>query len=241
MALLSQAERHRFMNKPDSHEQDSDRVVSTTGEPGNAAPCTPARPPTEMFLQYPPQEWAVLQVKNLNLFPANFGFDKNEWLSDEIGPRQVFTAMAAAFRWDENILKWFLESENILWMFSKGGKPTGEGKYFHQNITRKTKIIGMLPFILFPDFVYYGAHGQRNLDFYGKQLWTPEEARSTSYSEHAPNDFDWSRKKILLEVLFRGSAHDSLLFFNANNSFMSMFADVNSVALRQSRIEQWAA
>ena len=190
MALLSQAERHRFMNKPNSPEQDSDRDVSTTGEPGNAAPCTPVT-----LLQYPPHEWAVLQVKNLNLLPAKFGFDTDEWLGDELGPHRVFTAMAEAFRWDTTQLTWFLKSENILWMFSKGGKPTGDGIYFHENITKKTKIIGMLPFRLFPDFVYDGTHGQCNMDLYGKPLWTPEEARSTSYSEHAPNGFDWSQKK----------------------------------------------
>ena len=138
---------------------------------------------------------ALLRVKNLNLLPAKFGFDKNECLSDEIGTRQVFTAMAEAFHWDTTQLTWFLKSENILWMFSKGEKPTGDGIYFHENITKKTKIIGMLPFALFPDFVYDGAHGQCNMDLYGKPLWTPEEARSTSYSEHAPNGFDWSQKK----------------------------------------------
>ena len=190
MALLSQAERHRFMNKPDSPEQDSDRDVSTTGEPGNAAPCTPARPPTGLFLQYPPHEWAVLQVKNLNLLPAKFGFDENEWLDDEIGPRRVFTAMAEAFRWDVKTFQWFLKSENILWMFSKGGKATGDGIYYHKNITGKKKVIGMLPFKLFPDFLYRQTHDQSRAHLYGKALFTPEEARSTSYSDNAPKGFD---------------------------------------------------
>ena len=74
-------------------------------------------------------------------------------------------------------LTWVLNRKNKLWMFSKGGKATGNGIYFDENITTKTKVIGMLQFKLFPDFLYNGTHDQSGAHLYGKPLFTPEEPR----------------------------------------------------------------
>ena len=42
------------------------------------------------------------------------------------------------------------------------------------------------------DFLYNGIHAQSGAHLGGKPLFTPEEARSTSCSGHAPRGFDWS-------------------------------------------------
>ena len=134
---------------PDGPEQDSDSDAATTGEPGNAAPSAPAPPPAEQSIQYPLHEWAVVRMKNLNLIPAKFGFDREQWPGEEPGPHQVFTFMAQAFEWEPTQLEWFLKSKDILWAFSQGGKAEGDGRYYHNHITRNTKVIGMLPLRLF--------------------------------------------------------------------------------------------
>ena len=121
-------------------------------------------------------------MKNLNLIPAKFGFDTEEWPGDEPGPNQVFTVVAQAFHWDTTQLEWFQKRKDILWAFSKGGKAAGAGRYYHEHITRKTKVIGMLPLRLIPDFRNLGTHHQSGADLLGKALFTQDEARSTSYS-----------------------------------------------------------
>ena len=208
------------ITKPDSPEQDSDSDVSTTGEPSNAAPFAPAQPPTELL---PLHEWGVLKLKNLNALPAKLGFDSKEWPGDELGAQRIFRAMAEAFSWDTTDFNWFLNSENILWTFSKSSKPTGAGRYYHEHITGKTKVVGMLPFKLFPDFQRMEAHHQSKALLFGKTLFTPAEARSTSYSGNAPKGFDWSKKVILLEIVSQGTAHAALLAFNKNKKSVYFF------------------
>ena len=162
-------------------------------------------------------------MKNLDLIPAKTGFNTAEWPGDEPGPNQVFTVMAQAFHWDTTQLEWFLKSKDILWAFSKGGKAEGDGRVYHNHITRNTKVIGMLPLRLFHAFANLGTHRQSGADLLGKALFTKDEARSTSYTGNAPKGYDWSKKAILLEIFSRGSANDTLIAFNDHKRFSVFF------------------
>ena len=228
------------ITKPDTPQQNSDSEDSTTDEPGNAALSAPVQPPTGVPLQYNPNDWALLRIKNLNVIPAKFKFDTEKWPGDDNGAHRVIKAMAEAFAWSDPELTWFRRSEKILWKFSKGAKPNVNGKYFHDNITGKTKIFGLLPFKLFPKFLYDGIHEESKKPLYGKTLFTAEEARSTSYSANTPKGWDWSKKKILLEVFFQGTARDSLEAFSVNSKFRNFFS-TDSLHLRHSRIVEWNA
>ena len=228
------------ITKPDTPEQDSDSDDLPTNEPGNAAPTAPAQPPAGVPLRYDPKHWALLRIKNLNVIPAKFKFDIDEWPGDDNGTNRLIKTMAKAFVWSDPQLTWFQSSKNILWKFSKGGKANADGKHFHDNITGKAKICGLLPFKLFPEFLYEGIHEDSKKPLYGKALFTVEEARSTSYSAYTPKGWDWSKKKILLEVFFQGNAIDGLQAFSGNSKFRTFF-NTDTLHLRHSRIVEWTA
>ena len=177
------------------------------------------------------------------MIPAKFGFDKEEWPGEEPGPNQVFTFMAQAFEWEPTQLEWFLQSKDILWAFSKGGSAEGEGKLYHNHITRNTKVAGMLPLRLFHALANLGTHRTSGKNLLGKALYTMEEARETSYTGNAPKGYDYSKKALLVEITSRGTAENILIPFHNDNSWNVFFDKLNppSIAQRRSRIEEWRA
>ena len=228
---------------PDGPEQDSDSDAGTTGKPGNAAPSAPAPPPAEQSIQYPLHEWALVKIKNLNLIPAKYNFDEHRWPDEETGTHEVVTHMSQAFEWEPTQLEWFLQSKDILWAFSKGGSAEGDGRLYHNHITRNTKVIGMLPLRLFHALANLGPHRTSGKNLLGKALYTMEEARETSYTGNAPKGYDYSKKALLVEITSRGTAENILIPFHNDESWTVFWSKLQppSIAQRQSRIEEWRA
>jgi hypothetical protein len=91
--------------------------------------------------------------------------------------------MSQAFHWD------------ILWAFSKGGKTAGDGRYYHEHITRKTKVIGMLPLRLIPDFRNLGTHHLSGADLLGNSN-SKSNSNSNSNSNSKSNSNSSSNSNI---------------------------------------------
>ena len=104
--------------------------------------------------------------------------------------------MSTVFHWTPGQHKWVLDSIDILWALSRGAKPTGNKKTIHDYIGRKAKIMGLLPFGLFPGVRLEEKWSHPGTSVYTKELFTSE-------------DFDF--RKIVIEVISRGSADASLM------------------------------
>ena len=181
--------------QPDKPEQESDSEDSLVIESLHHHPHPPPYPPP--MKPRGEGEWAVMIVKKINCLTAKFQFGSKPCSMDcVIAQEQIISAMSTVFHWTPGQHKWVLDSIDILWALSRGAKPTGNKKTIHDYIGRKAKIMGLLPFGLFPGVRLEEKWSHPGTSVYTKELFTSE-------------DFDF--RKIVIEVISSGSADASLM------------------------------
>ena len=131
--------------------------------------------------------------------------------------------MSDVFHWTPSQHKWVLDSIDILWALSRGAKPTGNKKTIHDYIGRKAKIMGLLPFGLFP-----GVRLEEKWSHPGTSVYTKEVFNS--------KDFDF--RKIVIEVISSGSADASLMALKKINTFQGLVSKAEDNS-RHERMQLW--
>ena len=218
-------------------EQDSDSDVAPEVKPIEAAHSSPAPPPKELPVPYLSHDWLVLRMKNINCIPAKFLFDRDDFPGYDTGHIRIIACLSQIFNWTAEQLAWFLGSMNILWTLSYGGVAAKKnGKVYYECVTGKTKILGMLPFRLFPGLRRQGNNNNTSgAPIFTKALITHDEALTRSYESNVPADWNWSKKQLVVEVFFGGSANAALPALH--DTFKNM-APADPNRLRE-RVEQW--
>ena len=140
-----------------------------------------------------------------------------------IAQEQIISAMSTVFHWTPGQHKWVLDSIDILWTLSRGAKPTGNKKNIHDYIGRKAKIMGLLPFGLFP-----GVRLEEKWSHPGTSVYTKEVLNS--------KDFDF--RKIVIEVISSGSADASLMALKKINTFQGLVSNAEDSS-RHERMQLW--
>ena len=101
--------------------------------------------------------------------------------------------MAGDFQWSSNQLPWFFGSVDILWDLALGQKPRREQETIGHWVSRKTKIVGILPLRLFSGMQRETARTSGEADSSSvlwvatKGLFTIHEAKRRSYPPIVPD------------------------------------------------------
>lgn len=94
----------------------------------------------------------------------------------------------------------------------------------------------MLPLRLFPGLRRAEKNNTTSgAPIFTKALMTHDEALTRSYESNVPHDWNWSKKQLVVEVFFGGSAYAALP--SLHDTFKNM-PPANPKRLRQ-RVEQW--
>ena len=94
----------------------------------------------------------------------------------------------------------------------------------------------MLPFRLFPGIRRAEKNNKKSgALIFTKALITADEALARSYESNVPPDWNWSKKQLVVEILFGGSANAALTALH--DRFKNM-PPADPSRLRE-RVEQW--
>ena len=225
-------------------ESDSDSVtepVSSAGAAQRKVSSTQLLPPIDPGNG----KWGVVVIKNIINLCAKHKIDQEKWPGcDVLARNRVISGMAGDFQWSSNELPWFWSSVQILWDLVLGAKPRGEKNTIGHWVSRKTKIVGILPLRLFSGMQRETArtYGEADSSFVlwvaTKGLFNRSEAKRRAYSSNVPDDYDMSKKLLLLEVHSEGSPDNCLAFLKRSNKF-EWLTKVPDTYRRES-IKEWA-
>ena len=162
-------------------------------------------------------------MKNIYCLAAKFHFGSNPWTGISMAQEQIIWAMSVMFHWTPSQHKWVLDSVDILWELSTGARPKGNKSTIQDYISRKTKIIGLLPFRLFPGVRLEDNPTHSGGSVYTKELFTSE-------------DFDF--RKIIIEVTCKGTADASLMALKQINKFQGLVSNAEDNS-RHERMQLW--
>ena len=113
---------------------------------------------------------------------AKYHIDREAWPGDKAIARDlIITTMSKVLQWNCNRRDWFLDSVHILWDVTFGAKPCREQKTIGHWLSRKAKIMGMLPLRLFSSMQRETIPATSGATIYTKQLLTIHEAKTRSY------------------------------------------------------------
>ena len=234
------------MEQPEPPDQGSDNDSET--EP---VPSAGAAKLTVSSTQLPPPinprigEWGVVELKNILNFCSKHEIDHEAWPGNEIAARnRIISTLAKDFQWSYNQLQWFFSSVNMLWELAFGAKPRRDQNELGHWLSRKTKIVGMLPLRLFSGMQRDTVRTSGKADTSSvlwvatKELFTVREAKRHAYGSNVPDDYEKSKKPLLLEVHAEGSPTECLAFLRSGNKF-EWLAKVPDT-FREASIELWA-
>ena len=184
----------------------------------------------------------VVIVKNIVTLTAKSHFITIVWPGYWKAKKRIVADLSETLKWTSCQRDWFLDSVDILWELCYGQTPTGDKMSVSDYISRKTKIIGMLPV----EHVLRGLYLAKNLTesgakIYIKDIFTEFEAHTTSYSSNAPSDFGWDKKPLLVEVHEEGSAEacvQSLQSKDEHDKFRKLISRATITSLKE-RVKLW--
>ena len=220
-----------------SDSEDSSTVASSVAAPHTQLP-SPNRPPIDTR----EDQWMVVIVKNIITLTAKSHFIKESWPGYPVAKERIVTDLSDTLEWTSNQRDWFLDSIDILWELCYGQEPIGDMMSVASYINRKTKIIGMLPVQhILPGLRRAKNKTKSGARIYIKDVFTPLEARKTSYSSNAPRNFNWAKKPLVVEVHDEGSADAcvrSLLSRDPDDKFRKLISKATSTSLEE-RVKRW--
>ena len=213
------------VTEPESSAEAAQRTVSSTQllPPINPESC----------------QWGVVTIKNIITLCAKHKLDIEKWPGCDVRARnRVSSIMAQELQWSSNQLGSWYSSVNILWDLVLGQAACRSHTTIGHWISRKTKIVGILPLHLFREMQRETARNRSVLWAATKELFTLHEAKRRSYPQNVPESYNVSQKPLLLEVHAEGSPHDCLTWLQRTGRY-DWFTKVPDT-FRSEEITRWA-
>ena len=147
--------------------QESDSEDSTAAAYSLAAAHTHLLSPNCPPIDTTKDQWMVVTVKNIITLTAKSDFINEKWPGYRRAKERIVADLAKTLTWTCCQRDWFLDSVDILWELCYGEKPTGDKMSVSDYISRKTKIIAMLPV----EHILPGLYLAKNLTKRGARIF----------------------------------------------------------------------